>query len=106
MECWFSAEGITADLTSPHSILLVTFLFNKKFEDFQKQTVNLLDGMARLSKEDTERVREEEGRSQEEVEVMNVGKIDPKRHLESNVNELLASSIIQCLGTMLDTVVF
>jgi 26S proteasome regulatory subunit N11 len=40
------------------------------------------------------------------VEVMNVGKIDPRKHLESNVHELMASCIVQCLGTMLDTVIF
>jgi len=37
---------------------------------------------------------------------MNVGKIDPKRHLANDVSELMALSIVQCLGTMLDTVVF
>jgi hypothetical protein len=44
--------------------------------------------------------------SQEDVEVMNVGKIDPKRHLANDVSELMALSIVQCLGTMIDTVVF
>ena len=53
-----------------------------------------------------DRVKQEEGRTQEEVEVMNVGKVDPRRHLESDVNDLMAASIIQCLGTMIDTVVF
>ena len=51
-------------------------------------------------------MKQEEGRTQEEVEVMNVGKVDPRRHLESDVNDLMAASIIQCLGTMIDTVVF
>lgn len=41
-----------------------------------------------------------------QVEVMNVGKVDPKRHLEADVTELLANSIVQCLGTMIDTVAF
>ena len=50
--------------------------------------------------------QEEEGRTPEEVEVMNVGKIDPKKHLENKVYDLMASAIIQCLGTMIDTVVF
>lgn len=88
--------------------------------------------MAHLSKNYCERVKEEEGRSLEEVsailshiillfirfllmcdcftvlqvEVMNVGKVDPKKHLEADVNELLANSIVQCLGTMIDTVAF
>jgi 26S proteasome regulatory subunit N11 len=41
-----------------------------------------------------------------QVEVMNVGKVDPKKHLEADVTELLANSIVQCLGTMIDTVAF
>lgn len=68
--------------------------------------LQMLLNMARLAKDYRERVRQEEGRSQEEVEVMNVGKVDPRRHLESDVSELMAASIIQCLGTMIDTVVF
>lgn len=83
-----------------------TGLLIRKFEDQQKQTESMLDAMARLSKDYHRRVQEEEGRTPEQVEVMNVGKIDPKKHLENDVGELMASSIIQCLGMMLDTVVF
>ncbi len=83
-----------------------TGLLIRKFEDQQKQTESMLDAMARLSKDYHRRVQEEEGRTPEQVEVMNVGKIDPKRHLENDVGELMASSIIQCLGMMLDTVIF
>lgn len=83
-----------------------TGLVLKKFEDHKKHTEVLLDKMVRLSTDYCSRVKEEEGKTQEEVEVLNVGKIDPKRHLENDVNELMASSIIQCLGTMIDTVIF
>ena len=72
----------------------------------QRQAEELLGDMARLSLEYHRRVKEEERHSPEEVEVMNVGKVDPKRHLEAHVQDLLAASIVQCLGTMIDTVVF
>ena len=62
--------------------------------------------MVKLSKDYNERVKEEEGKTPEEVLVANVGKIDPKRHLENDLNDLMASNIVQCLGTMLSTVVF
>ena len=62
--------------------------------------------MARLSKNYVARVQEEEGRSQEAVEVANVGKVDPRKHLEMHVDELMGSNIVQCLGTMLSTVIF
>eukprot|EP01038_Epipyxis_sp_PR26KG_P010947 gene10947-14699_t len=78
----------------------------EKFEDHKKNTENLLEGIARLSKDYCARVKEEEGKTVEEIEVLNVGKIDPKKHLDNDVNELMASSIIQCLGTMIDTVIF
>lgn len=32
--------------------------------------------------------------------------IDPKKHLETKVHDLMESNILQCLGMMLDTVVF
>jgi len=35
-----------------------------------------------------------------------VGKLDAKKHLESDIATVMSSNIIQCLGTMLDTVVF
>jgi len=35
-----------------------------------------------------------------------VGKMDARKHLESTVHKLMGSNIVQCLGTMLDTVVF
>ena len=78
----------------------------RKYEEHQKEVSGLLSGLVKLSKDYCTRVKEEEGRTQEEVEVMNVGKVDPKKHLENDVHELMASSIIQCLGTMIDTVAF
>ncbi|RYH29614.1 hypothetical protein EON65_07920 [archaeon] len=83
-----------------------TGLHISKFEDNQKYTEKMLDGMVKLAKDYAAGVKEEAGKTQEQVEIMNVGKIDPKRHLESDVHELMAASILQCLGTMINTVVF
>ena len=62
--------------------------------------------MVKLSKDYNERVLQEEGKTAEELVVANVGKIDPKRHLESHIADLMSDNIVQCLGTMLCTVVF
>lgn len=78
----------------------------QKFEENQKSTETLLEDIVKLSVAYSERVKEEEGRTQEEVEVMNVGKVDPRRHLESDIAELMAGAIVQCLGTMIGTVAF
>lgn len=81
-------------------------LMIKNYQLSQKICEQTLTDMAKLSKNYAEKVKEEEGKTPEEIEVMNVGKIDPRRHLESDVHDLMAESIIQCLGTMLSTVVF
>ena len=78
----------------------------QKFEEHAAQAEETLGDMARLSKNYVARVQEEEGRSQEAVEVANVGKVDPRKHLEMHVDELMGSNIVQCLGTMLSTVIF
>lgn len=77
-----------------------------RFEHLQENNEELVEKMLKLSKDYNERVQEEEGKTSEQILVENVGKIDPKRHLESSVADLMSSNIIQCLGTMLDTVVF
>jgi len=78
----------------------------EKFETHKQTNEKKLEEMLRLSKEYNIRVQEEEGKSAEEIIVANVGKIDPKKHLENDITELMGSNIIQCLATMLDTVVF
>jgi 26S proteasome regulatory subunit N11 len=51
-------------------------------------------------------VIEEQDMAPEKRIVANVGKTDAKKHLAANVTTLMSSNIIQCMGTMLDTVVF
>ena len=62
--------------------------------------------MVKLTAAYNERIQQEEGKTVEQILVDNVGKVDPKRHLEAHVADLMSANIIQCLGTMLDTVVF
>ena len=42
----------------------------------------------------------------EELVVATVGKVDAKRRIEDAMLRLMSANIVQCLGTMLDTVVF
>ena len=78
----------------------------KKFEDQQSSNEDVVTQMLKLSKDYNDRVKEDEGKTAEQITVDNVGKIDPKRHLSENVSELMSSNIVQCLGMMIDTVVF
>jgi len=77
-----------------------------KFEDHRDQTVATVDQMLQLTQAYHERIIEEQGKTAKQILVDNVGKLDPKRHLESAVADLMGNNLVQCLGTMLDTVVF
>lgn len=93
-------------LMNLHKRNWTTGLSLEKFEDHQLSSEQHVQKMLQLSKDYNERVQQEEGKSVEQILVDNVGKIDPKRHLETSVADLMSSNIVQCLGTMLDTVVF
>jgi len=62
--------------------------------------------MLALAKHYKTSVEEEETMTKEQIAIKNVGKQDPKRHLGEKVSLLMTSNITQCLGAMLDTVVF
>ncbi|KAI9220272.1 26S proteasome non-ATPase regulatory subunit 14 [Blastocladiella britannica] len=51
-------------------------------------------------------VIEEQTLTKQQLKIRHVGKQDPKRHLEQEVDRLLADNIVQTLGTMLDTAAF
>jgi len=59
-----------------------------------------------LAKGYNKAIQDEENMSKEKLIVTKVGKIDPKKHIEQEVVELMSYNITQCLGTMLDAVVF
>merc|ERR1712193_21972 len=62
--------------------------------------------MLTLAKNYDKALEEEEKMTPEQLAIKNVGKQDPKRHLEEKVDVLMTSNIAQCLGAMLDAVVF
>lgn len=77
-----------------------------KFDEHAKENEKAVTAMLDFAKQYNKRLEEEEGKTQEELTVMNVGKLDPKKHLEASVDELMTRNISQCLGAMLGTVVF
>lgn len=62
--------------------------------------------MLELAKNYNKALEDEEKMTPEQLAIKNVGKQDPKRHLEEKVDTLMSNNIVQCLGAMLDTVVF
>ena len=51
-------------------------------------------------------IDEENKKTKEEFVVSSVGKLNPKSHLMSNIEESLNVNVMECLGTMINTVVF
>ena len=76
---------------------IVTFF--KILQDTVKEMLN-------LAKNYDKALEEEEKMTPEQLAIKNVGKQDPKRHLEEKVEVVMTTNIVQCLGAMLDAVVF
>ncbi len=51
-------------------------------------------------------LEDEEKMTPEQLAIKNVGKMDPKRHLEENVDDLMANNVTQGLGAMLHSLVY
>ena len=59
----------------------------------------------RLNKDYNKWIEEENKQTEKEFVVSSVGKMNPKNHLLSNVDDLLHENVMESLGTMLNTVV-
>ena len=62
--------------------------------------------MLNLTKSYNKSVQEEETLSANQLKIRFVGKKDPKRHLESDVEQLMSNNIVQGLGTTLENILF
>ncbi|KAF5909910.1 26S proteasome non-ATPase regulatory subunit 14 [Clarias magur] len=76
------------------------------YSDHCKLNETIVKEMLELAKNYNKAVEEEDKMTPEQLAIKNVGKQDPKRHLEEHVDVLMTSNIVQCLAAMLDTVVF
>jgi len=78
-------------------------------EDFNKhnqENSNVIKQMLDLSNNYIKSLEDEEKMTPEQLAIKNVGKQDPKRHLEENVDALMTSNIVQCIATMMSLVIF
>jgi 26S proteasome regulatory subunit N11 len=78
----------------------------ERFDTHAKTNEKTVTEMLDLAKKYNTAVIEEDELTPEKLAVANVGRQDAKKHLEENVSSLMASNIVQTLGTMMDTVVF
>jgi 26S proteasome regulatory subunit N11 len=78
----------------------------EKFEEHDKQNEKTIQNMVELAKAYNKMIKEESKVEKEKLEIQNVGKLDPKRHLEQDVEKLMSANINQVLGMILNTVIF
>ncbi|KAF9931231.1 multicatalytic endopeptidase [Linnemannia zychae] len=76
--------------------------FHEHTEDNEKAVKTMLT----LAEAYNKSVQEEFTLTPEQLKTRHVGKEDPKRHLEANVEEVMSNNIVVALGTMLDSVSF
>ncbi|CAF0836354.1 unnamed protein product [Adineta ricciae] len=76
------------------------------FNQHSEQNTSVVKQMLDLSKNYIKSLEEEEKMTPEQLAIRNVGKQDPKRHLEENVDALMTSNIVQCIAAMMSLVIF
>jgi len=81
-------------------------LILENYDEHQKSNEKLVQELCDLAKNYNKSIRDEEKMTKEKLLIANVGKLDPKRHLQQDVEKLMTSNIIQSLGASLDTVIF
>lgn len=59
--------------------------------------------MLALAESYNKSVQEEMTMTEDQLKTRHVGKQDPKRHLQQNVEALMTRNIVQGLGAMIDT---
>lgn len=62
--------------------------------------------MLNFAVEYNKRVQAEETSTPEEIAIANVGKADPKRHLEEDVEKLMGTNIDQAMSAAVDSIIF
>jgi len=78
----------------------------RQYDKHAEQNTITVTALLDFAKQYNKRLEEEDTKTAEQLTVDTVGKIDPKKHLETSVEELMTANISQCLGAMLATVVF
>ena len=78
----------------------------KEYENHHKSNVETLKKLERLTSEYNKWILEENKQTEKEFIVSSVGKMNPKNHLMSNIDDIMNENVMECFGTMLNTVVF
>ncbi|CAF3703442.1 unnamed protein product [Rotaria sp. Silwood1] len=86
-----------------------TWMNNLTIENFNQHNeynTNIIKQMVDLSNNYIKSLDEEGKFTQEQLSIKNIGKQEPKRHLEENIDILMNLNIIQCIAVMMSLVIF
>jgi len=78
----------------------------KGYESHQKENIETMKNLCRLTDDYNKWIQEENKESMKDFVVSSVGKLNPKNHLMSNMEDMMHENVMECLGTMVNTVVF
>jgi 26S proteasome regulatory subunit N11 len=81
-------------------------LILKDFNSHAKENEDNVKSMLAFTESYNKSIQEELVMTPEQLNTRHVGKQDPKRHLEDNIEKLMANNIVQCMGSMLDATSF
>ena len=95
----FRRQTTKLNLGDTNIVILIDVVSLDIFQDTIKE-------MLSLAKNYDKALEEEDKMTPEQLAIKNVGKQDPKRHLEEKVDVMMTTNIVQCLGAMLDAVIF
>jgi len=62
--------------------------------------------MVKLTGDYNKWIQEENKKTKDEFVVSSVGKMNPKNHLSSTIDETLNENVMESLGTMVNTLIF
>ena len=80
-----------------------------KVEDFKKregENLKTVEEMLSLAETYNKWIQEEMKKTKQELVVSTVGKLDPKKRLEQDVDTIMTQNILHSLSSMIDTVIF
>ena len=98
----FRRQTTKLNLKVPRATNIVILIDVVSLDIFQDTIKEMLS----LAKNYDKALEEEDKMTPEQLAIKNVGKQDPKRHLEEKVDVMMTTNIVQCLGAMLDAVIF
>jgi len=81
-------------------------LLVRDFHVMSEDNEKLIVKMIQLAKDYEKYIKDELSTDADKLAIQRVGKVDPKKHLESNVKELMGDNTLQMLSVFLDSVVF